>query len=77
VDRHKGMVYSILWHYLRDHTAAEEVSQEVFLELHRSWASMKSAEHIVFWLRRVTSHRAIDCARKRRLHLERPLNQRR
>lgn len=70
VDRHKAMVFSILWHYLRDRTAAEEVAQDVFLELHRSWDAMKSAEHIVFWLRRVTSHRAIDCARRKRLHLE-------
>jgi RNA polymerase sigma-70 factor, ECF subfamily len=36
---------------------------------------MKSAEHIVFWLRRVTSHRAIDCARKRRVHLETSLEE--
>jgi RNA polymerase sigma-70 factor, ECF subfamily len=75
VDRHKSMVYSILWHYLRDRTVAEEVAQDVFLELHRSWGSMKSAEHIVFWLRRVTSHRAIDCMRKRRLHLETSLEE--
>lgn len=75
VDRHKAMVFSILWHYLRDRTVAEELAQDVFLELHRSWGSMKSAEHIVFWLRRVTSHRAIDCARKRRLHLERRLEE--
>lgn len=75
VDRHKGMVYSILWHYFRDRSMAEEVAQEVFLELHRGWASMKSAEHIVFWLRRVTSHRAIDCVRKRRLHLETSLEE--
>lgn len=75
VERHKGMVYSILWHYLRDRTLAEEVAQDVFLELHRSWRSIKSAEHIVFWLRRVTSHRAIDCVRKRRLRLETSLEE--
>ena len=69
------MVYSILWHYLRDRTLAEELAQEVFLELHRSWRSMKSAEHVVFWLRRVTSHRAIDCVRKRRLRLEMSLEE--
>ena len=64
VEAHKAMVFSIGWHFLRDRTAAEELAQEVFLQLHRDWARMKSAEHIVFWLRRVTSHRAIDFARK-------------
>ncbi len=64
LEAHKSMVYSIGWHYLRNNQAAEELAQEVFLQLHRHWASMKSAEHILFWLRRTTSHRAIDFARK-------------
>ncbi len=64
VETHKAMVYSIGWHFLRDRLAAEELAQEVFLQLHRSWSTMKSADHIVFWLRKVTSHRAIDFARK-------------
>ena len=58
------MVYSIGWHFLRDRVAAEELAQEVFLQLHRDWHCMKSADHILFWLRKVTSHRAIDFARK-------------
>ena len=36
---------------------------------------MKSAEHIVFWLRRVTSHRAIDCVRKQRVRSETSLEE--
>ena len=64
VEAHKAMVFSIGWHFLRDRRAAEELAQEVFLQLHRSWSSMESADHILFWLRKVTSHRAIDFARK-------------
>jgi RNA polymerase sigma-70 factor, ECF subfamily len=64
VELHKGMVYSIGWHFLRDRPAAEELAQEVFLLLHRNWSGIKSSEHLVFWLRKVTSHRAIDFARK-------------
>ena len=70
VETHKAMVYSIAWHFLRDRTLAEELAQDVFLELHRRWQSMKSPRHIQFWLRRVTSHRAIDYVRKRRLRPE-------
>ena len=59
------MVFSIGWHFLRDRVAAEELAQEVFFQLHRNWTSMKSAEHVLFWLRKVSSHRALDLARKR------------
>ena len=64
IETHKAMVFSICWHFLRDRTSAEELAQEVFLQLHRNWSSMKSPEHIASWLRKVTSHRAIDFARK-------------
>jgi RNA polymerase sigma-70 factor (ECF subfamily) len=70
VDAHKAMVYSIAWHVLRDRLLAEELAQDVFLELHRNWASMKSPEHILFWLRKVATNRAIDFLRKRRLRAE-------
>lgn len=75
VETHKAMVYSILWHFLRDRSLAEELAQEVFLELHRSWASMESPQHILFWLRRVTSHRAIDFVRKRKARPETSLEE--
>ena len=63
---HKAMVYSIGWHFLRDRVAAEELGQEVFLQLHRNWGAIKSADHLLFWLRKVTGHRAIDFARKQK-----------
>ncbi|MBV9501474.1 MAG: sigma-70 family RNA polymerase sigma factor [Acidobacteriaceae bacterium] len=65
LEAHKAMVFSIAWHVLRDRSAAEELAQDVFLQLHCSWRSMKSREHIVFWLRKVATHRALDQVRKR------------
>lgn len=70
VETHKAMVYSIAWHILGDRALAEELAQDVFLELHRSWRSIKSSEHLRYWLRRVTTHRAIDSVRRRRLRAE-------
>ncbi len=75
IEQHKAMVYSIGWHFLRDRSVAEELAQDVFLELHRHWASMKSPAHIVFWLRKVASRRAIDFIRKRKLRLETSLEE--
>ena len=75
VDSNKSMVFSIAWHFLRDRSLAEELAQDVFLELHRNWRSMKSADHIVFWLRKVTSHRAIDVLRSRKAKPETSLEE--
>lgn len=59
------MVYSLAWHFLRDRALAEELAQEVFLELHRHLDSIQSPEHLVFWLRKVASRRCIDQTRRR------------
>lgn len=69
------MVYSIAWHFLRDRAVAEELAQDVFLELYRNWSSMQSAQHIVFWLRKVTSRRAIDVMRRRKTRAETSLEE--
>jgi RNA polymerase sigma-70 factor, ECF subfamily len=66
VRRHQSMVYSIAMHFLADRSAAEELAQDVFLQLHASLPTLKSEEHVTFWLRKVTSHRCIDYKRSRR-----------
>jgi RNA polymerase sigma-70 factor (ECF subfamily) len=75
LEAHKAMVYSIAWHFLHDRAIAEELAQDVFLELHRNWSSMQSAQHIVFWLRKVTSRRSIDVMRKRKTRAETSLEE--
>ncbi len=65
VREHQAMVFSVACHYLHDRGLAEEVAQEVFLSLHRNLASIKSAAHALFWLRKVTAQRAIDEGRRR------------
>jgi RNA polymerase sigma-70 factor, ECF subfamily len=66
VRRHQAMVYSLARHFLGDPSAAEEVAQDVFFQLHRNLGSIKSGSHLTFWLRKVTAHRSIDRARRRR-----------
>lgn len=60
----QSMVFSIAYHFLRDRSAAEEVAQDVFLQLHRRFDEFESDAHIAFWLRKVASHRSIDYVRK-------------
>jgi RNA polymerase sigma-70 factor (ECF subfamily) len=75
VDQHKAMVYSIAWQFLRDRVAADELAQDVFLQLHKSWTKIESPPHLAFWLRKVATHRAIDAARKRKAHAETSLEE--
>lgn len=62
----QSMVFSIAYHFLHDRAAAEEVAQEVFLQLYRNFDSIRK-EQATFWLRKVTSNRCIDFVRKRKV----------
>ena len=67
VREYQGMVFSIAYHFLRDRPLAEELAQEVFLHLFKNMRAIQSASHLVYWLRKVTTHRCIDQARRRKL----------
>jgi RNA polymerase sigma-70 factor, ECF subfamily len=64
VRQSKSMVYSLAYHFLFDKSQAEELAQEVYLQLFQNLKRMESPEHLVFWLRRVTGHRCIDWNRR-------------
>jgi RNA polymerase sigma-70 factor (ECF subfamily) len=66
VREHQSMVFSICWNYVRNEAAAEEMAQEVFLDLFTSIRSIESPAHLTFWLRRVAAHRAIDHGRRQK-----------
>lgn len=75
VEEQKAMVFSIAWHFLRDRAAADEIAQDVFLELHRRWDHIQNGDHLVYWLRKVTSHRCLDSIRRHKHHLETSLEE--
>ena len=66
VRQHQTMVFSLAYHFLHDGAVAEELAQDVFLQLYCSLPKIESTSHLQFWLRRVTSHRCIDWARRNR-----------
>ena len=67
VREHQAMVFSIAYHFLQDRSAAEELAQDVFLQLYKSLGDLESAEHVTHWLRRVAANRCIDVCRRRKL----------
>jgi RNA polymerase sigma-70 factor (ECF subfamily) len=75
IRRHQSMVFGLACHFLRDRAAAEEQAQEVFLELYSALPSLESDAHVLNWLRRVTTHRCIDYARRVRSRPQIPLDE--
>jgi RNA polymerase sigma-70 factor (ECF subfamily) len=67
VDEHQSMVFSLALRMTADRGLAEELAQDVFVELDRNLGKMQSADHVRFWLRRVTMNRSADALRRRRV----------
>ena len=67
VERHEAMVYSMAWNFFGDRSRAEEIAQDVFLQLYRNLHTIESDSHLLFWLRQVTTRRCIDVTRRVRL----------
>ena len=60
VETHQRMVFSLALRVTGEYGTAEEVAQDAFLELYRAVEKLESEDHVRFWLRRVTVHRATD-----------------
>ncbi len=66
-DRHASAVYSLAMHMLKDSGVAEEVTQDVFLNVWRRASSYQSQRgSVLAWLFSIAHHRAIDELRRRR-----------
>jgi RNA polymerase sigma-70 factor (ECF subfamily) len=67
VDEHQSMVFSLAWRMTGDRGLAEEIAQDVFLELDKHMERIESPKHACFWLRRVAMNRSADAMRRRRV----------
>jgi RNA polymerase sigma-70 factor (ECF subfamily) len=67
VDEHQSMVFSLALRMTGDRGLAEEIAQDVFVELDRNLGKMANADHVRFWLRRVTMNRSTDALRRQRV----------
>jgi RNA polymerase sigma-70 factor (ECF subfamily) len=67
VDEHQSMVFSLAARMTGDRGLAEEIAQDVFMELDRHLGRIESAAHACFWLRRVAMSRSADALRRRRV----------
>jgi RNA polymerase sigma-70 factor, ECF subfamily len=74
VETHQAMVFSIAYHFLHDRATAEEIAQDVLLELYSHQHELRSNQHVVFWLRKVTVNQCIDQSRRVQRRAETPID---
>jgi RNA polymerase sigma-70 factor, ECF subfamily len=65
VQAHQRSVYSLALRMLGTRDLAEDLTQDVFMQLQAKLNSIESNRHLGFWLRQVTANRAIDQLRHR------------
>lgn len=75
VREYQAMIFSIGWHFLGDRTLAEDLAQEVFLELYQGLGGIESTAHLTHWLRRVAVNRSIDYGRRKKFRRETALEE--
>jgi len=67
VERHKGMVFSIVCQIVQNQEDAEEVAQDVFVKAYRSLESFEGKSKFSTWLYRIAYNTAISSARKKKI----------
>jgi RNA polymerase sigma-70 factor (ECF subfamily) len=75
VEAHQGSVFSIAYRMLNNRAQAEDLAQDVFLQLYRKLDAIESLDHLGFWLRRVASNLAIDWLRRLPYTATQPLDE--
>ena len=65
VDLYKNYVYAIILNFIKDREEAENVAQEVFLQIYLSLPKYKS-DNFKGWISRISSNKAIDHIRKKK-----------
>jgi RNA polymerase sigma-70 factor, ECF subfamily len=65
-DRYGRLVYSLAYHVVGDSAIAEEIAQEVFLQVWNKAATYQAEQgKVVSWLTSIARHKAIDSLRRK------------
>ncbi len=65
VERHRDRVLSVVYRYTRDRGEAEDLAQDVFLNIHRNRMSYRPEAKFTTWLFRIAANRGINAMRAR------------
>ncbi len=66
VEQYQDLVYNTALSIVQNESDAEDVAQEVFIQVYRSIGSFKSEAKLSTWIYRITTTRALDLLRVRK-----------
>jgi RNA polymerase sigma-70 factor (ECF subfamily) len=64
IEQHQARVFGVALRLTGRHADAEDLAQDVFVQLHGSLARIESPAHLTHWLLRTVAHRSIDRLRQ-------------
>ena len=64
VDKYKTLVYNACYHILQNRTEAEDISQEVFIEVYESIDKFRNESKLSTWLYRISINKSLNHYRK-------------
>ncbi|MBI5443522.1 MAG: RNA polymerase sigma factor [Deltaproteobacteria bacterium] len=70
VVQSRGVVYAICLSHVGQGAEAEDLSQEVFVQVHRDLKDLREPERFLPWLRQVATNVCLMAVRRRRLPME-------
>lgn len=65
VDNYKGYIFAIILNFINDYNEAENIAQEVFLQIYISLPEYKF-DNFKGWIGRIAANKSIDWKRKRK-----------
>jgi RNA polymerase sigma-70 factor (ECF subfamily) len=66
-ERHQGWVFNLAYQMVRNREEAADLTQEIFLRVHRSLPTLKSHQAFLTWLRRIAVNVCRDYLKRRRV----------
>lgn len=64
VEKYKGYIFAIILNFIKDHDEAENIAQEVFLQIYISLPDYKF-DNFKGWISRIAANKAIDWKRRK------------
>lgn len=65
IDKYKNLVYRSSFHLVRNQSDAEDICQEVFLEVYRSVQHLRNENDLSGWLFKIAYNKSISLLRKK------------
>ncbi|GAB3262336.1 RNA polymerase sigma factor [Larkinella harenae] len=66
VERHQGKVYNTALAIVQQSEEAEDIAQEVFVEVYQTVSQFREEARLTTWLYRITTTKALELLRKRK-----------